>query len=435
MALIEDLGRQALPVGEKNIAFKRDDIGYRARGVVVLDRFGKQSIPQVGAFGEALVAELTPILQQSFEYTVDNTFLTENTEVGGGTVTQATGLAIVTTSTTTGSSALLQSGRHGRYRAGQGILLRMTGLFSNGVTGTEQYIGLADVIGSSAAFKNGFMIGYDGSDFGVHRFQGDSKTTVNLTDCDDPLDGSGASGMVIDTTKINVFGIRFQYLGAGAIEYLVEDDSTGKLIPFHTVFYANNELTPSVYNPNFHVMLWAANKGTTANIVTKTASFGYFVEGVSPVKNLQQPQFSTSLQQKTTVTTEVAILTIRNKSIYASVSNFMDIQLEQVVSQIEANSANNLGYIRLVRNATLGGAPSYTDINATNSVVEIDVSGTTVTGGEEVMVIPLAGKNDKEIIDLTPFEIYVKHNDTITVSGVSANSATIEASLLWKELF
>jgi len=183
-----------------------------------------------GAFGEALVAELTPVFQQSFEYTVDNTHLTNNTVVASGIVTQGNGMAICATTATTGSSAWLRSGHHGKYQAGQGGLARFTFLGTTPVAGTEQLIGLADVTGSSQPFKNGYMFGALGANFGVHRFSNDTVTSVDLADCDDPLDGTGDSGMTYDPTKLNVFEIRFQYLGAGAIEYWIESDTIGKLI-------------------------------------------------------------------------------------------------------------------------------------------------------------------------------------------------------------
>lgn len=394
-----------------------------------------QNDNKLTAFGELLVGELYPQFQHSFEYTVDNTDLTENTVVEGGTITQASGMAVLSTSTTTASSAMMESYRHAKYRAGIGGTSRFTALFTSPVAGTEQYIGMLDEPGSSAAFKNGYAVGYDGLNFGVHRFQNDTKITINLADCDDPLDGSGASGMTIDTTKLNVFEIRFQYLGAGAIEYCIEDDSTGRFVVFHKVLYANNNTEPSVHNPNFHFILWVANKGTTSDIVLKTASFGYFTEGKTSFVELHQPQNSSGLKQKASVITEVAIFTIRNKATYAGKTNFIDIALENLLAQIEASSANNLGSVRMVKNATLGGTPSYADINTTNSVVEFDVAGTTVTGGKELPLIPLAGKNADRNLDLTPFRIILKHNETLTVAGKSANSATIDSSLLWRELF
>jgi len=389
----------------------------------------------VTAFGDERVAELTPVIQQSFEFTVSNTTLNTNTETAGGTVTQATGLGIIGTSTTTGSVAMLQSKRHAKYRAGLGGLMRFTTLFTGSVASSEQYAGLADETGSSAAFENGYMVGFDGTAFGFHRFQGDTKTSIAQAAWDDPLNGSGASGMTLDPTKINVWEIRYQYLGAGKIDLCVEDDSTGFFVVVHRLLYANLYTSPSTHNPNFHATFYVNNKATTTDLVLKTASYAYFVEGKTKYYELQQPQFATGEQQKTSVTTETAIFTIRNKALYASKTNFIDVLAELTTGSIEASSANNLGKVRMVKDATLGGSPSYSDINTTDSVVDIDTSGTTVTGGIELFSLPLAGKNDRVFADVVPFEIILAPGETLTLAGSSTNGATINASLLWKELF
>ena len=392
-------------------------------------------IDPVTAFGDLRTAELTPIMQGSFEYTVDNTELNTNTEVGSGTVTQASAMAVVGTGTTTASTALFKSKQHARYRAGLGGLLRFTTLFSSPVAATEMYAGVLDEEGSSAAFKNGLAVGYDGTDFGFHRFQNDVKTSVAQTSWDDPLDGTGASGMTLDHTKLNVWAISFQYLGAGAIRLYVEDDSTGLFALVHTIHYTNLNTTPSTHNPNYHYTIWADNKATTSDISLKCASYAYFTEGKTDNFELHQPQQSSMIQSKSSVTTETAIFTIRNKSTYASKTNFIDGLMELVTASVEASSANNLAEVRLVKNTTLGGTPSYSDINTTDSVFDIDTAGTTVTGGKEIMSFSLAGKNDEQVIPLKELEIILNPNDTLTVSGTSANSATIKAGVLWKELF
>lgn len=387
------------------------------------------------AFGDLRVAELTPVFQYSFEYTVGNTELNTNTVANDGTVTQASAMAVVGTSTTTASTACLQTKRHARYRSGLGGLLRFTGKFTSGVAATEQYLGLADEFGSSAAFKNGYMVGFDGGTFGFHRFQNDAKITVTQASWDDPLDGTGASGMTVDLLKLNVWEIRFQYLGAGAITLCIEDDSTGLFIPVHTVLYANLNTTPSVHNPNFHGTIWVNNAGTTSDLVVSSASMSYFIEGKTELEGMYQPQQSTGVQSTASITTELAVMTIRNKTTYISKTNFVDILIENIVASIEASAANNLGSVTLTKNATLGGVPSYSDINTSDSVVDMDTAGTTVTGGKHIISIPLAGKNDKFVDNLVPFTLSLAPGETLTLSGISVASATIQASLLWKELF
>lgn len=387
------------------------------------------------AFGDLRTAELAPQLQQSFEYTVNNTDLTINSIANGGTVTQSSGMCVLTSSTTTASSAKLISKQHAKYRSGLGGLTRFTALFTTGVADTEQYIGIMDEEGSSAAFKNGYAIGFNGGDFSILRFQNDVLFDVVQSDWDDPLDGTGESEIIFDPTKLNVFQISYQYLGAGAINFFIEDPKTGIFKLFHTIKYSNNNILPSTFNPNYHFTLWVNNKATTDNLIMKSSSYAYFMEGSTSFIELHQPQNSTGIKSKASITTEVAIFTIRNKTSFVSKTNFIDIFLENVTSSIEANSANNLGSVRLVKNATLGGTLVWNDINTTNSVVEIDVAGTTVTNGTPIFPAPLAGKNDKILENLTSYKIILNPGETMTLAGLSANEATMQGSLLWKELF
>lgn len=387
------------------------------------------------AFGELLVGQLYPQFQGSFEYTVDNTDLSTNTTVSGGTITQASGMALVSSSTTTTSTALFQSKQHAKYKSGLGGVDRFTALFSVPVATTEQYIGIMDENGSSESFKNGYAIGYDGTTFGFHRFQNDTKFTTAIADWDDPLDGTGTSGMVLDQTKLNIYYIQYQYLGAGAIKILMENQATGKLVIVHTIDYANLNTEPSVHNPNFHHTMWVNNKDTISNIVLKSSSYGYFVEGKTSFIELHQPENASGAKEKTSVTTEVAIFTIRNRLTYASKTNFIDIVLMGAGASIEASSANNLGNVRIVKNATLGGVPSYSNINTNNSVIEVDTAGTTVTGGKEVGAGLLAGKNASLRASLIENKILLNPGDTITITGSSVNSATVRAQITWRELF
>jgi hypothetical protein len=387
------------------------------------------------AFGDLRIAELTPVFQASFEYTVTNTEIGTITSAGSGAVTQSNAMCVASTGTTTASFAEWETSRNLKYKVGFGGLLRFTTLFTTGIIGTEQMIGLADEDGSSTSHKNGYALGFNSDLFSFFRWQNDVLFDVPLTAWDDPLDGTGASGMTLDATKLNVWEIRF-HLGGGAIQIAIEDDSTGLLVIVHTILYANLNIRPAVLNPNFHMMVHVRNKATTSDVTAKSSSMSYFVEGVTKHIERQQPQFSSGEKTKATVTSEVAIFTIRNKATYASKTNFIDLLLENIGGSIEASAANNLGKIRIIKNATLGGSPSYADISATDSVVEIDTAGTTVTGGKTLQVVSLAGKNDRiSEGDLTNYEIILSPGDTITVAGTSANSATINASLLWKELF
>jgi len=387
------------------------------------------------AFGDSRIAELSPIIQQSFEYTVDNAKLSSKTEVNGGTVTQANAMAVVGTSTTTASKATYSSKHHAKYHPGFGGLARFTAMFTTPVAVTEQFAGLADEVGSTAAFKNGYVVGYDGTTFGFHRFQNDALFTAPQSSWDDPLDGTGPSGMTLDTTKLNVFYIQMQYLGAGAVKLFVEDEATGGIILVHTLDYVNQNTVPHIYQPTLKFIFHADNKATANNLVVSTASLGYFVEGKTGLIELHQPLASSGEQLKGGITAERAVCTIRNKTTYATRANFIDALILGFYGSSEAGTSNNLAYVRLVKNATLGGTPVYNDINTTDSIIEIDVAGTTVTGGEEIHSIPLGGRNGTGREDLSNWGVILNPGDTITVAGESRGNADIAGGITWKELF
>lgn len=425
------------PIDAEN--YTADGVVYKRQRVanVQEDSTGREVIQLTSAFGEQIVVQLHPQWQQSFEYTVNNTALNTNTVTGSGGVSQVTAMAKVFSGVTIGSNAMLQSDHHAKYRAGCGMMLRFSAMFSTPVAGTFQYIGMMDEHGAVAEFKNGFAIGYNGTALTIARFANDTLFEVPRASWDDKLDGTGTSGANIDFTKLNVFYIQAQYLGSGAIHFWCENPDTGVPFVFHRIKYANRYVVPSTYNPNYHFTMYVDNVATTSDVAVYCASYGYFVEGLTGLIEVHQPQFSSGTKSKTTVTTEVAIFTIKNKTTYptaAPKTNYIDLILERVGCSIEASSTNNLGTVRIVKNATLGGTPSFADISATDSIAQIDVAGTTVTGGQEYTSFELAGKNDKENENVLPFKIIVHPGETITIAGLSANSATIKASLLWKEL-
>lgn len=288
---------------------------------------------------------------------------------------------------------------------------------------------------NGATFANGYVVGYNGTTFGFHRFHNNALVTVAQSAWDDPMDGTGTSGMTLDQTKINVYEIQYQYLGAGAVRLFIESDTTGDFVLVHTIQYTNANVTPSTENPNFRFHIHVNNLATSSNIVIKSSSYAYFVEGHTTLIELHQPENSSDIQSTGSITTRLAVFTIRNKTTYQSKANLIDVLLLHFGASIEASAANNLGNIALIKNTVLGGSPSYSDINTTDSVVEIDTAGTTVTGGKVLLAVPLAGKNDKIIENIVNLKIILNPGETITMAGVSANSATVNAEILWRELF
>lgn len=127
---------------------------------------------QKSAFGEAQVAELTPVVQLQFPYNINTRLVKTNTN--GGSVTQSNNKAVVATGAAANRLSQLLSRTGVKYNPGQGGLVRFTAVFTSGVANSTQYIGIGDA-------GDGYFFGYNGSVFGILRRHGGSVEIQTLT--------------------------------------------------------------------------------------------------------------------------------------------------------------------------------------------------------------------------------------------------------------
>ena len=140
------------------------------------------------AFGELLTGALDQKISLRFDYNI-NTRQVSTTTTNSATITQSNSKAVLSTGTTTGSDATLDSRDLLKYNNGLGILARFTAVFTIGVANTVQRIGLGDS-------TDGFHFGYDGATFGIFRYQNSSKTFTAQSSWNvDVMDGTGPSGV------------------------------------------------------------------------------------------------------------------------------------------------------------------------------------------------------------------------------------------------
>lgn len=482
----------------------------------------------LSAFGELMVIEPTPIVQLQFPYNINSRIVDSNVN-NGGTVSLDSDHAKVSTSASTSASAMMISKDLIKYNTGQGGDIRFTALFTTGVVGSAQYIGLGDS-------SDGFFFGYSGSDFGILRrrggspeiqtltitvasgdidnvtitLDGDTKSVAvtdasgvkqitareiasadysdvgsgwnatvvgdkvifisfdavnktgsfTLTDATsavgsfaetvagivpidtfttqsswngkDIFDGNGNSGITLDPTKGNVFQIKYQWLGYGAIFYFVENPNSGEFMLVHTDRYANTNTRPSISNPTLPLCVAVKNTTNNTDIVLRTVSMSGFVDGIQ--KDLGVRNTESKISANTT-TNEIPILTIRNKSVYQGRLNRTRIEL--VGFGFETDLTSKSAIFRVYRNAILTGPSSFSDEDIDTSVVEFDTSATGISGGELIASEVLA-KVDTEATQLRPLEEILRPNEQLTITGQpSASNANNELGVTtnWKELF
>jgi len=312
------------------------------------------------AFGELNVAELTPMAGWTFAYNV-NADLVTSTTTGSGTVTHDGNFAVLSTTAAASSSAKIETKLPVRYITGQGAKVRFTAIFTEGVAGSTQLIGVGDA-------NDGLFFGYNGADFGVLRRAAGVDSWTARTAWN-KRGSSGESEWIdnVDPTKLNVYQITFQWLGGGALRYYVENPGTGEFEGVHTIRYANKYTDTSMDNPTLPIMAHVANDATNdTNIVLKTPSAGGGCEG--KVENPPPPHpfalSRTLTASDTSVGSETAILTLSNQATWQSKINRIRAQVRALSVAVEGAQPATM---RLTKDTTLGGTPSYSDYSANTS--------------------------------------------------------------------
>jgi hypothetical protein len=362
-------------------------------------------------FGNLLVDEPFPVLQKEFSYTL-NTQVVSTTTTGSGTVTQATSFANIASGAAINSSAQLVSKRTIRYRPGQGSRTTFGCIFAAGAAGNTQIAGIGNP-------TDGLFFGFNGTSFGIlHRNNTVEtwipKTTWNI----DKMDGTGLSGVNLDVTKGNVYLIQFQWHGFGTIRFWIEETTTGRFHEVHRIQYANANTTASMSIPYFTFLAQSVNTTNNTNQIIKLTAFSSLNEGIA---RMLGPRFGVDNSKTLSATSNTAILSIRNRTTFNSLTNRISIHLRDLSASTDTRQA----VVSFIRNTTLGGVPSWTNVNTSDSVIEFDTAATTATGGVVLFSICLGtstGTNQQfQIYDIT-----LEPGDTITACArIPANSNTV----------
>lgn len=377
------------------------------------------------AFGEISVMNLTPIIQVNFPYDVINfDLLNTGTTTAGSLVIQQNSKIRVETGAAASRKAMIRTNHKVKYRPGQGVLARLTAIFTTGVVNSFQIAGIGTI-------DDGYYFGYSGVTFGITHINDSVKQHISQTDWNnDTLDGSGdfnnPSNMLLDPTKGNVYQIQYQWLGFGAIKYYIEHSLDGDFLLVHTQRYANKFTTPSVSNPTLEMMLHAENLSNTSNLIMESSSMSAFIEGKEKIIG---PTNAT--QNSKTHSTETTLFSLSARTTYGGKINQINTFLE--VFSV-GNDVNQLATFRIWEDAVIGGTPVYTNINDNNSVISVDTAGTTRTGGK-LLFAGVVGKDNGQTFNIKDLKLVIRPGHKISVTSESNSSGNMSAAIVWVEDF
>jgi len=328
-----------------------------ALGGMNLDAFGRLKVSNpYTLFDSQNRYAKDPQFDESLTGSATSTFLSNESSVQ---------LAVTTAS---GDKVIRQTKRFFPYQPGKSLLFLATFAMAASQTNLRQRVGYFST-------NNGVFLQKEGStvSFVIRTYTSGSVSdarTVNQADWNgDKLDGTGSSGITLDTTKTQILFVDFEWLGVGSVRcgFIID----GQFIVAHT-FNNANSLT-SVYMQTAILPVRYEIEATGA--LSTSASMKQICSSMISEGGYEQKSVLIWARQ-TTPTTGIGTSFIPLTSIRLKSTNLGAVVIPNGFAFMPT-SASDYFEVALIRNATLTGA-SYSSLS-TN--VEYDVAATALTGG------------------------------------------------------
>lgn len=252
---------------------------------------------------------------------------------------------------------------------------------------------------------------------------------------DDQLDGTGSSGMIIDTTKCNLFECSMQHLGYGEVKFKIQNPATGRFFTFHRLKFANETTSPSLYNPSMKVGWVSTSLGSTTDLTVYGSSAIGAIEGA--VRSSRRPR-SFSNQRASVGATITSIFAIRIRSAFRNVVQLSEVLPKAAYVSVEGTKACQVSFLL---NPVFAGEPNWNFVDETDSIVQYDITGTTFASQGTSLASFVVGGATTERLDFSVLSsdgtdsVYLERGDVLCIAAkiVGGSGSPVTASLTWLE--
>lgn len=321
----------------------------------------------VDAFGRVRVSQPYTLFDSQNRYTVDTQYDTALT--GTGATAYQTNESAVNMSVTAGGvgSVVRQTFRSFPYQPGKGLLMLATFCMDG-----SQSLNLTQRVGYFNTQNGVFFQRIDGTNSFVLRSYvtgtvSDARTVNQSAWNGDKLDGTGPSGITLDSAKSQILWMDFEWLGVGSVRcgFIIN----GEYIICHTFTNANEitatYMTTAILPIRYEITSTSAVAATLKQICSSVMSEGGY--------DAQSANYTAArTTAKTTIsTTFIPLMSIRLAT--GRGGAVVLVKLAQALPTVTQNYE-----VVLLKNATLTG-PSWAASVSTN--VDYDQTSTAVTGG------------------------------------------------------
>ena len=268
------------------------------------------------------------------------------------------------------------------------------------------------------------------------------ETSVHQSDWNgDKLDGTGASGIILDITKAQILWMDFEWLGVGTVRmgFVIN----GQFITCHYFHHANLIASTYITTASLPLRYEIKNEGTPSPATSSTlkqicstviSEGGYQLVG-------SQKAINTPINSPRTLGTEGVFYPVISLKLKTSPDRLDAIVILTALSILPVSTGNFNWQIRAA-STTTGG--TWTSAGS-DSAVEYNLTGTSTSGGRILASGFFSQSNQSssqvDILKETLFKFQLERNgitgvpfETSLIIASNGGSDTVVASLDWEEV-
>jgi hypothetical protein len=392
--------------------------------------------PAFDIFGRQRVSTPLTLFDSSHRYKDNGLWTTATTGTASATFNANQGLVDLAVDNSINSEVIRETTKVFSYQPGKSLLVLNTFVMQAKKTGLRQRVGYYNDYNGIYFEVNNSTINF------VERSYvsgGLAETRVSQSSWNgDKLDGTGPSGLTLDTSKAQIFWMDIEWLGVGSVRtgFIIN----GQIIVCHIFNHAN--LISSTYITTASLPLRYEIKNTAATSSSSTLKqicSTVISEGGYELRGLQQA-IATPINTPSSLAvagTYYPVISVRLKS-----TALDGIVILTALSMMGIGNGINYSWRVVASGATTGGSW----ISAgTDSAVEYNISGTSFTGGRVLASGFINSSNQGspsiDILKEALFKFQLERNGltstpyelTLAVTAGS-NSQNIFASIDWEEI-
>lgn len=387
------------------------------------------------AFSRQRVSNTDTRMDAQFTYDV-NPNLFDTIFVSGGSASHDANLRAVyltTGGSASGAASTLRQHYYNPYTPGNSQLVILTGTLnpdSRTFASSVAEIGYGD-----AANAVGFR--FTSGSASVFLRSSISGSAADLTTVAQADWLAATSG--VDWSKSQIFIIDFQSLAIGRVRFGLDRD--GEIVPVAEIHNDNLRVGPYWQMAGLPVY-WSVTNSASAAETCRVLAVCATVKSEGGGKLYDLDGYARSASNgattKTVSTTLIPLITIQVQTTFNSLANRGLV----IPTELEISSDQSIHW-QLLRNATVGGT-SYAAANAAFSCVNVDTSGSAVSGGI-VLASGFAGgggttraQGVRSLTGRVPLAVNAAGTtgDTLTLAAIriGTSNATVSGAISWKEI-